>query len=134
MATVTSGATACPTCGFSSVSPMQFCTMCGTPLRGSGVGRRHSPLVALILAILIPGAGQAYNGQPVKGFFILFFSVLILPWIYSLYDAWAVARNVRDSGGRMGRGGWIWVFLQLWLAANVVLLSLIILTLMGRLK
>lgn len=127
-------AISCPSCGFSSATPMSFCTMCGTPLRGSGVGRRHSPLVALLLAILVPGAGHAYNGQSIKGFFLLFFSVLILPWIYSIYDAWAVARRMRNAGGRMGRGGWIWVFLQIWLAANVTLLVLIILTLMGRLK
>src|SRR5688500_18120552 len=30
----------------------------------------HSPSLALLLGLLIPGAGQAYNGQPIKGFFL----------------------------------------------------------------
>lgn len=87
--------------------------------------------MALFFALLIPGAGQAYNGRPVKGFFLLFFSALVLPWLYSVYDAWADARRIARSGGRMGKGGLAWVFLQAWLAFNVGLLALIVLTISG---
>jgi hypothetical protein len=101
-----------------------------TPPGRSG-GRAHHPAIALILALLIPGAGQAYNGQPIKGFFLLFFSVLILPLLYSLYDAYAGARKIVTTGGRWGRGGFVWVFLQAWLAVNVGLMTLIVLTIAG---
>jgi hypothetical protein len=88
----------------------------------------------LVFALLIPGAGQAYNGQPVTAFFLLFLSVLVLPWLYSLYDARATASRVAAAGGRFGRGGVIWVLLQGWLAVNVGLLALIILTVGGVLR
>ena len=104
------------------------------PQAPSVAGRRHWPWVALICAILIPGAGQAYNGRPIKGFFLLFFSLLILPWIYSLYDAWAGAKRMATAGGRFGKGGLLWVFLQGWLAFNVALLASIILTATGVLQ
>lgn len=38
------------------------------------------PLLALILSLLIPGAGQAYNGQIKKG--IVFFIILVTIWIF----------------------------------------------------
>lgn len=97
-------------------------------------GRRHRPLVALLLSIVLPGGGQAYNGQPIKGFFLLFFSVLVLPYLYGILDAYLRARAMVRSGGRYGKGGWIWVFLQLWLAANVALMALIIVTMAGVIR
>jgi TM2 domain-containing membrane protein YozV len=119
--------------------PPRMPAMMPVPMPGGmpippAMGRRHWPLVALIAALLIPGAGQAYNGQPIKGFFLLFLSALVLPWLYSVYDAWSRARTIAVSGGRFGKGGYVWVFLQGWLAFNVTLLTLIILTTHGVLK
>jgi len=70
-------------------------------------GRRHSIALATVLALLIPGAGQAYNGQPIKGLFLLLTSVLVLPWIFSLWDARKVARRIAREGGRYRKGGFI---------------------------
>lgn len=95
-------------------------------------GRTHHPAIALLSALLIPGAGQAYNGRPVKGVFLLLLSVLALPWIYSVIDAWLSARRMVASGGRFGRGGIFWVFLHGWLVANIALTVLIGLTLAGK--
>jgi len=94
-------------------------------------GRPHSPTLALILAAALPGAGQAYNGHPFKAVAFLLFSPLLLPWIWSLVDARRAAARLAASGGRYGRGGWVWVFLQAWLAFNVALFTLIVLTLTG---
>src|SRR3954469_9850453 len=94
------------------------------PPATAGPGRAHRAGMALVLERLVPRAGQAYHGQPVKGFFLLFTSVLVLPWLYSLYDAYAGARRIAVTGGRMGRGGVVWVFLQTWLALNVTLVVL----------
>ena len=148
----------CPRCLALLNGAANFCPTCGAPLPAMqrsagalpippihaahplpppmprGIGRWHSPMVALLCALLIPGAGQAYNGRPMKGFFLLFFSVLALPWLFSLYDAWAGANRIVATGGRMGKGGLGWVILQSWLVLNVGVLVLIILTMKGVLR
>lgn len=94
-------------------------------------GRPHSPAVAVFLGVALPGAGQAYNGHPFKAFFFLLTSPLFLPWLWSLVDAHRSAGAMAAEGGRYGRGGWTWVFLQAWLAFNLALFTLIALTLAG---
>ncbi|MBN2430252.1 MAG: hypothetical protein JXQ27_02195 [Acidobacteria bacterium] len=97
-------------------------------------GSPHHPSLALTLGILLPGAGQAYNGQPLKAAILALVSALVLPWLYSLYDAWSRASRVQASGGRRGSGGWIWVILHLWYLLVAGLLTLIVLTLLGVLS
>lgn len=134
----------CPRCGLFGSPGRPFCTNCGSPMIGvtapayapptHRIGRRHSPMLALLAGLVIPGAGQSYNGRPVKGFFLLFLSVLMLPYLYSLYDAFSDARRIRRAGGRMGKGGLFWVLMQAWLAINVAGLVAIWLTLGGWLQ
>ncbi|MCP4895934.1 MAG: hypothetical protein GY906_03080 [bacterium] len=95
--------------------------------------KRHRPSTAIVLGLL-PGGGQAYNGQPIKGAFFLLFSALVLPWIWSLFDARVVAGRIAAAGGRTGRGGLLWFFLHSWLVMNVMLLATIVLTLVGVLQ
>lgn len=91
----------------------------------------QSRLFALLLGLIIPGAGQAYNGQPIKGFFFFFFSILILPFLFSLVDAWNTAARMREAGQSSGCSGFIWVGLQIWLLLNTVGLIGIGLTIAG---
>lgn len=92
--------------------------------------RRHRPGTATVLGLL-GGGGQAYNGQPFKGAFFLLTSPLVIPWVWGLFDARAVARRIAASGGRTGRGGPVWFLLHAWLAVNLLLLTAIVLTLTG---
>jgi hypothetical protein len=82
----------------------------------------------------MPGAGQAYNGQPIMGFFLHIGTPLVIPYLYSLYDAYATGARIAAGGGRVGRGGLLWVFLQAWLTLCSVLLVLLVLTVAGVLR
>jgi len=140
----------CARCGFALSSDQAFCPKCGqrigvvvpghlaqAPAQAVVVVQSaqplhsHSSLMALLSGLLIPGAGQAYNGQPVKGFFFLFFSVLLVPYLWSVLDAYFQARRIVKEGGRYGRGGLGWVFLQGWLMLNVAVLAVIGLSVAG---
>ena len=79
------------------------------------VPNKKEPVLSLILSLLIPGLGQAYNGQIKKGaiLFIAFLAMLaliyatmwifigfcfmIIPfalWLFGMYDAYMEARNI----------------------------------------
>lgn len=85
---------------------------------GTVVVRHKEPILSLILSFFIPGLGQVYNGQLMKGIVILAlyvilwvvsgllmviligFCTMVLPiliWVYAMYDAYVVA-------GRVNRG------------------------------
>jgi len=91
-------------------------------------GRPHSPAVATTAAVLIPGAGQAYNGQFFKGLMVLLLSPLLLPYFLGIWDAHHQAGKTLRTGRRTGRGGLGWILIQAMLAADALLLAIIILT------
>lgn len=93
----------------------------------------HRPGLAVFFGLLA-GAGQAYNGRPLKGALFLLTSVLILPWIWSLVDAHREAVRIVASGGRTGRGGVLWVVFHGWFALNVALTAAVVLTVTGVLS
>jgi len=97
-------------------------------------GRRHTAGTALALGVILPGGGQAYNGQPFKGAFVLLTTALVVPWIWSLFDARSTAARLAAAGGRTGRGGPMWFVLHGWFVINVVLTALVVLTLTGVLR
>ncbi len=98
----------------------------GTPSRG----RTHSPVLAAILSLVFPGAGQAYNGQPVKAFFVLLLAALVVPWLLGIWDAHRTAARIDAEGGRTAGGGPWGVILHGWLTLDLALLVLVVLTVM----
>jgi predicted RNA-binding Zn-ribbon protein involved in translation (DUF1610 family) len=93
---------------------LPFCQLCGTKLptlRADAVGcpwcgaelvrsdgtratcSRARPWLHAAASALFPGAGQAWNGQPGKAVFALLTFWLVVPWIWSVVDAWWVARK-----------------------------------------
>lgn len=101
----------CPHCGKESAdeSPL-FCSGCGARMDGTcqpGLpgfllpgNERKNASIAGFSSSCIPGFGQLYNGETVKGF-VLFLLTLaglclflvpgFLVWLYAMYDAYAVA-------------------------------------------
>lgn len=61
-------------------------------------GRYKNPAVAVLLAFLFPGAGQFYNGHAGKGLIVLFTFWLVIPWIWSIFDAYNCAHRINRVG------------------------------------
>jgi len=88
-----------------------LCADCATTFRGhvlchacSPEGRKppkgkpsyyRNPVLAAILSI-IPGFGQFYNGQLLKGIIVMCTFWLVVPWLYGIYDAYAMACRINS--------------------------------------
>ncbi len=58
---------------------------------------KKSPLLAAILSLVIPGLGQMYLGKLKKGIIFLLTFWLIIPWIYSIIDAYNLASEMNKK-------------------------------------
>lgn len=56
----------------------------------------HSVPLALLLAALLPGMGQLYNGQRNRAVWFAVGTLLVVPWIWSIIDAGIVASAIAD--------------------------------------
>ncbi|MCK9614828.1 MAG: DUF5683 domain-containing protein [Candidatus Omnitrophica bacterium] len=78
----------------------------------------HSPALAAILSFIIAGLGQIYNGQVWKGLLIFVTSLLVIPWIIGIFDAYFVAKRIshgeialkKKTGCLIAMIIWVFVF------------------------
>ena len=118
------GKALCPACDhrIKGFPYCQDCIVLGVDLlRGQNqrnqipfVKKRTSPVVALLLSLLCPGLGAAYNGQTVKalvyfGVFIGLFQMALITgttlfvlgfmgmWCFAALDAWRTAQMIRSG-------------------------------------
>ena len=103
------------------------------PVARTSRGRPHSPGVALLSGVLVPGGAQAYNGQLGAAILVLLSAVLVVPWIVGVVLGVRRAREIVAQGGRRGRGGGWWVAIQVWLLVDLLLAVAVVLTLLGYL-
>jgi len=77
------------------------CPHCGDDLvRSDGTRATRSrlrPWLAAAASLVLPGSGQLWNGEPRKAIAFLLTCWLIVPWIWSVVDAWRTARRVALS-------------------------------------
>ena len=59
--------------------------------------KKRSPALMAVLSFLIPGLGQILQGKIVRGILFFLFSWLIIPWIWSIYDAYVLAKNYNEN-------------------------------------
>jgi hypothetical protein len=96
---------ACPECGgeaeFGSVS----CGACGsafaavTLIEEEWSPPRRKPDIAAVLSSVVPGLGQTYNGQLLKGLLIAATCWTFLPWIAGVVDALRTAERINRKDG-----------------------------------
>ncbi len=136
------GEQACGSCGHLYYAPQNHCTFCGNGLSVSSPSVDAHPSSrppshcrrrkALLLGILIPGAGQAYNGRLGQGFLILVTSILIIPWVIGCRQAYLAADDIQPppSSG----SSFFYVFMHGWMAFNALLFIVVVLTVVGVLS
>src|SRR5215472_11673327 len=91
----------CHQCGRQLPETAAFCGGCGiamAPVPAAVPREIKNPGVAMLLSILIPGAGQLYNGQLGKGILVLLTCWLVIPYIYGIIDAWRTAERINRYG------------------------------------
>lgn len=110
MTTTTTAGTLCP----AVTSPFApFCNLCGErvpllkpnaiacPSCGGDLAppkkRSTSACTAGLLSLVLPGAGQVFNGQFLRGLAIFATSWLIVPWIFGVIDAYGTARRAETQ-------------------------------------
>ncbi len=106
----------CPECGKSvEIETSKFCNECGAKLTINTTEQKASnqlkiqernPATPMICSFFIPGLGQVYNGDNVKGIAIFLGTVIgafifIIPglavWIFGLYDAYTAAKKMNNK-------------------------------------
>ncbi|MFH2000617.1 MAG: hypothetical protein ABIK28_13115 [Planctomycetota bacterium] len=53
----------------------------------------RDPVLASLLSAVIPGMGQWYNCQFIKGLLVFFFSWLVIPYFLGIFDAYLTAER-----------------------------------------
>lgn len=57
----------------------------------------HSVGFAVLLAVLLPGMGQLYNGQRNRAVWFAVGALLLLPWLWAIVDAGLVAHSILEK-------------------------------------
>lgn len=87
----------CKECGSEIADNVEVCPVCGIRIKN-----KKSPTTAAFLSLIWTGLGQIYNGQVAKGIFLWILCLIglicglvvgIIIWIYSIWDAYEVAKN-----------------------------------------
>ncbi|MGL4669799.1 MAG: zinc-ribbon domain-containing protein [Methanobacteriaceae archaeon] len=96
----------CSNCGAEIDAKAEICPKCGVRASGISENQKKEPILSTVLSFLIPGIGQIYNGQTVKGLILLvgyvmgiflFFIPGIIVWAYGIYDAHKTAKRINNG-------------------------------------
>jgi TM2 domain-containing membrane protein YozV len=85
------GRSICPECQVlkRNESYCQDCAAGKTPIK-----EKRSPALAGFMSFIIAGLGQIYNGQIGKGVLIFLTSILVVPWLLGIFDAYNTAKKI----------------------------------------
>ncbi|GAF78758.1 unnamed protein product [marine sediment metagenome] len=69
--------------------------------------KEKNPIVAAILSFFIPGVGQIYNGQIGRGIILFLTGGLVVPWVYSVFNAYKTAKRINAGEPLPGKKGMV---------------------------
>jgi len=102
---------------------------------GCAVGRATQlGWLAAAFSLLLPGAGQAYNGQFGKAVAVFFLAPLIVPWLWGVYDAATTAEAIARgeiASATVPTGGVVLALKIIWVPAAFIYGSLAAMALAG---
>lgn len=100
----------CKSCGEIIKEEAEICPHCGVRQRAAPTpqSQEKNPGLAAVASALVPGLGQIYNGQILKGIVIMILmgiSILLafiiigiftsfILWVYAVYDAYDTAKKI----------------------------------------
>lgn len=90
----------CTRCGEKIDIQAEICPKCGVRqgLPKSQKTEKKEPWLAALASFFIPGLGQLYTKQSFgKAALIFCTSILIIPWIYGIYDAYKKAEEMNEE-------------------------------------
>lgn len=107
----------CPKCGVRVAPTPSFQNQPAQPYPPYQAAQPlKSPGLAAVLSLIIPGLGQIYNGEIGKGlamvivsiimwvlvWLLIPFLVIIVLWVYGIYDAYKKAERINADASRQG--------------------------------
>lgn len=90
----------CTRCGEKIDVLAEICPKCGVrqAFPDSVKKEKKEPWLAALASFLVPGLGQLYTNQSFgKAALIFCTSILILPYIYGIYDAYKKAQEMNEN-------------------------------------
>ena len=97
---------ACRQCGTEIAIGQVNCDNCSAKLppyaqeTDKWLAPQRKPDLAALLSALVPGLGQTYNGQPLKGAVIGATFWMVLPWAAGVIDAMVVSERINRKGSQ----------------------------------
>jgi TM2 domain-containing membrane protein YozV len=136
----------CPYCGkVSGEESRRFCSGCGARMDGSTlVGHPGYPAltppqknttIAGFCSSFLPGLGQLYNGETIKGFALFLLTlagrvIFLIPglivWLYAMYDAYTVAGKMNTGEIPFRETRTLYMTLFIVFAVVVIVIALLI--------
>lgn len=119
--TPTTSATGGPAAFVRLRSPGENRPSSATPGSASSQSIAGKPLHAALFSVIAPGAGQAYNNEQGRAVTFALAGVLVVPWIFSVRDAWqdASSDKNRQRSGEPNLRAAVTVALTFWMLVGL---------------
>jgi len=104
-----------------------YCKDCVAIKMGTVKKEEHSPALAAILSFIVAGLGQIYNGQVWKGLLIFITSLLFVPWVIGIFDAYFVAKKINKGEIVLKKKTGCLIAMVVWVFVSWVIIFILIL-------